>query len=120
MASRDHSEQEARLAHLQQRFRSAEPRSSRTAVWKQIRSIGKSGALIALGVLIGGGAFLALDALKPPAEHRELLSLRPVFYQTCREAFQDGRVNMRRGEPGYRPELDADQDGLACEPFIRR
>lgn len=85
-----------------------------------IRQIGGNAGVLALGVLLGGGAFLALDMLNPPAEHRDVLSLRPVFYQTCRDAFQDGRVNIRRGEPGYRPELDVDDDGLACEPFTRR
>ncbi|WP_233503719.1 excalibur calcium-binding domain-containing protein [Sphingomonas psychrotolerans] len=24
---------------------------------------------------------------------------------------------MRRGEPGYREDLDGDSDGLACEPY---
>ncbi len=85
-----------------------------------VRQIGGNAGVLALGVLIGGGAFLALDALNPPTERSDAISLRPVFYQTCREALQDGRVNIRRGKPGYRLELDADRDGLACEPFIRR
>ncbi|OYW43781.1 MAG: hypothetical protein B7Z38_00115 [Rhodobacterales bacterium 12-64-8] len=45
------------------------------------------------------------------------LSPRTTFYGTCREAFMDGRANIRAGEPGYRRELDADGDGLACEPY---
>lgn len=87
---------------------------------KLLRDIRSTAAFAALGALFGGGAFLALDAFNPPAERREGLSLRPVFYATCRDAFQDGRANIRRSEPGYRPALDADGDGLACEPFLRR
>ena len=34
----------------------------------------------------------------------------------CRAAQALGALNIRRGEPGYRPELDPDGDGLACEP----
>ncbi|MCR5874991.1 excalibur calcium-binding domain-containing protein [Phenylobacterium sp. J426] len=26
----------------------------------------------------------------------------------------------RRGQPGYRPEWDGDNDGIACEPYRRR
>lgn len=84
------------------------------------RQLGGNAGLLALGVLIGGGAFLALDSLNPPAARSEAFSLRGTYYQNCRDAFLDGRTNIGRGEPGYRPELDADQDGLACEPFLRR
>ena len=30
------------------------------------------------------------------------------------------RGGVRRGEPGYRPEWDGDNDGIACEPYRRR
>ncbi|MEQ1782343.1 MAG: excalibur calcium-binding domain-containing protein [Hyphomonadaceae bacterium] len=75
---------------------------------------------MALGVLIGGGAFLALDSLNPSEARSEAFFLRGTYYQNCRDAFLDGRSNIHRGEPGYRPELDADRDGLACELFLRR
>ena len=42
---------------------------------------------------------------------------RFVYYASCREAFLDRAASIRRGEPGYRPELDADSDGIACEPY---
>jgi len=28
-----------------------------------------------------------------------------------------GKAPIRVGEPGYRPALDADNDGIACEPY---
>ncbi len=72
------------------------------------------------GAVAGMGAFVAVDSFGPPEEPSALgaLSLRGTYYATCREAFQDGRANIRRGEPGYRQPLDADNDGLACEPFV--
>lgn len=85
-----------------------------------LRRIGAYAVIASAGALLGGGAYLALDSLNPPEARYEPFFLRGTYYQTCREAFQDGRSNIRRGEPGYRPELDADHDGLACEPFLRR
>jgi hypothetical protein len=93
---------------------------TRARIPEQLRAIGGSGALIALGAVLGGGTFLVLDTVNPSPNHGSEFSLRDPYYQTCREAFQDGRAKMRSGEPGYRAELDADNDGIACEPFLRR
>jgi hypothetical protein len=38
-----------------------------------------------------------------------------VYYSSCAAAHAEGRINIRRGEPGYRPALDRDDDGIACE-----
>lgn len=40
-----------------------------------------------------------------------------VYYPNCTIARYLGAAPIRRGEPGYRPELDADNDGIACEPI---
>jgi hypothetical protein len=37
-------------------------------------------------------------------------------YQDCNEARADGRSSIPNTDPAYRPELDFDGDGLACEP----
>ena len=39
------------------------------------------------------------------------------YYQYCHDAREAGVAPLYRGEGGYRPELDADGDGVACEPF---
>lgn len=111
--------QEKRLAHLRARFRRAEPRKARFKAWKSLRRFSRTAGLITLGAAIGGGTFLALDNDRPPDAERQLSS-RETYYDTCRDAFQDGHANIRSGEPGYRPELDADGDGLACEPYAPR
>lgn len=38
-----------------------------------------------------------------------------VYYATCAAAKAAGVTNIHRGDPGYRPELDRDNDGVACE-----
>ena len=40
-----------------------------------------------------------------------------VSYSGCNEVRQRGLAPLRRGEPGYRPWMDGDNDGLACEPI---
>jgi hypothetical protein len=36
-------------------------------------------------------------------------------YQDCNQARADGRSSIPSTDPAYRPELDLDGDGLACE-----
>ena len=53
-------------------------------------------------------------ALSPEAiEARE----RSVYYSGCREARAAGAAPIHQGEPGYRPEMDGDGDGIACEGY---
>ena len=53
------------------------------------------------------------------------LSAGPVvpvqtYYRNCDDARAMGAAPLHRGAPGYRPELDADGDGVACEPYGRK
>ncbi|MCL6684092.1 excalibur calcium-binding domain-containing protein [Sphingomonas alba] len=41
----------------------------------------------------------------------------PTFYPSCSWARTFGAAPIHRGEPGYRSRLDADDDGIACEPY---
>lgn len=38
-----------------------------------------------------------------------------AYYDNCDEAREAGVAPINRGEPGYRPELDRNDDGVACE-----
>ena len=38
-----------------------------------------------------------------------------VYYRNCKAARDAGAAPLYRGQPGYRPELDRDKDGIACE-----
>lgn len=41
-------------------------------------------------------------------------------FRNCQEARAAGAAPLQRGQPGYRIELDADGDGIACEPIRPR
>lgn len=86
----------------------------------------------ALAVLGGAAVFGAVAALGSVALERPARSLwsgvaedpaavlrreRSVYYAGCREARAAGAAPIYRGEPGYRPEMDGDADGVACEPY---
>lgn len=41
-------------------------------------------------------------------------------FRSCAAARAAGAAPMRRGQPGYNPNLDGDHDGIACEPYRGR
>ena len=58
----------------------------------------------------------------PPYPTTRVTSTQPTpYYKNCREAHADGRWDIPEGDPAYRPALDGDHNGLACEsPKSRR
>ena len=57
----------------------------------------------------------------PPAEvEGESEPDRFAYYPNCDSARAAGAAPLHRGEPGYRPPLDRDYDGIACEPYRGR
>ena len=65
-------------------------------------------ALVSGGSLLGLGWVLSTDPLPPT----------PVYYHNCDAARAAGVAPLQVREPGYRPGLDADGDGIACEPYF--
>ena len=51
------------------------------------------------------------------AEAAAAASEKQVYYAGCQEARAAGAAPIYRGQPGYRPEMDGDDDGIACEPY---
>lgn len=43
-----------------------------------------------------------------------------TYFRNCKEAWAAGAAPLHRGQPGYRPEMDGDGDGIACEPYRGR
>ena len=39
----------------------------------------------------------------------------PVHFSSCKQAREAGAAPLYRGDPGYNPNLDRDNDGVACE-----
>lgn len=51
-----------------------------------------------------------------PADHRPLTAREAsADYGGCAKVRRLGLAPLRRGQPGYRPWFDGDDDGLACE-----
>lgn len=68
-----------------------------------------------------------LDAQQPSAASgRVAVSPRAVApsdasawsYRNCREARAAGAAPLYAGQPGYGTHMDADGDGIACEPYM--
>ena len=63
----------------------------------------------------------AAPAQQAPAQPVQQAPARSsVYYETCADARAAGAAPLHRGEPGYRPGLDKDGDGVACEPKKKR
>lgn len=45
---------------------------------------------------------------------------RSGAFANCAEARAAGAAPVRRGDPGYGPHLDRDNDGIGCEPYRKR
>ncbi len=45
---------------------------------------------------------------------------RTRAFTNCAEARAAGAAPVRRGDPGYGPHLDRDNDGIGCEPYRGR
>ncbi len=65
---------------------------------------------------------IALGIAVTPAAHASTTTPSPtpttgssVYYPNCRAACDAGAAPIYRGQPGYRPPLDRDNDGVACE-----
>ena len=50
-----------------------------------------------------------------PVPEPETAPTQNVYYPNCKAAKAAGAAPLYQGEPGYRSELDRDQDGVACE-----
>jgi hypothetical protein len=61
---------------------------------------------------------VAVPTLRPVT--RAVRRAAYVHYSGCNEVRAAGLAPLYRGEPGYRPEMDGDDDGIACEPHRRR
>jgi len=56
------------------------------------------------------------EAVDDIAETRDRPPQPGDFWGGCNDARNAGTAPIYRGEPGYRPNMDGDNDGIACEP----
>jgi hypothetical protein len=52
---------------------------------------------------------------KPPTAHPPAAQQHDVYYENCDDARAKGAAPVYAGQPGYRPGLDSDSDGIGCE-----
>jgi len=63
----------------------------------------------------------AVDPRWTPAAPSRLRELAPSHtFRNCDDARAHGAAPVRRGDPGYGPHLDRDNDGVGCEPYRGR
>lgn len=76
--------------------------------------------LLLAAVMLGGIGGYAWSSLPPAAfqsSEQRTLTEQSVHYSGCNEVRSLGKAPLNAGEPGYRPEMDGDGDGIACEPI---
>lgn len=78
-----------------------------------------SDLMLASGIKQGGAGF-AQAAARVSRQPRAAPAAATGAFRSCAAARAAGAAPMRRGEPGYNPRLDGDNDGMACEPYRRR
>jgi Excalibur calcium-binding domain len=69
-------------------------------------------------LIVVAAVIAAIVGVGVVVEHAEKTAPRHQVhhpYTDCNEAHADGRYNIPRGDPEYRPALDPDNDGIACE-----
>lgn len=85
----------------------------------EVQASGQYSISVERGTFIPGRTVPAPLPPAPPATPTppkpSLPAPTPVYYRTCAEARSAGAAPLLRGQPGYRPELDRDGDGQACE-----
>jgi len=84
-------------------------------------------ALLCLAALTGPAITDRADAQRrrdtrstANAQQAASTSRDAVYYRNCTEARAAGVAPLYRGQPGYRPQMDGDLDGIACEPYRGR
>ena len=70
---------------------------------------------VMLGLTAGYGYTQLPPAAVPSARPRARLE-QSVYYSGCNEVRDAGKAPLLAGQPGYRPDMDGDTDGIACEP----
>ena len=106
-----------RLSRIQRRFVRANQSSRRAGVPLGL------GLVVFLAVVVGGlcGPNLLAEARAAGGMRLQAQQSRTfVYYRNCTAAHAAGAYSIPRGAPGYRPALDGDNDGLACEPYYVR
>jgi Excalibur calcium-binding domain len=108
------SARHADLRHLERRFSRVSGRFRRSSNFRLVGAI----AWGAVGIM-AIGCLIAAQSSRPKWTIATSLPVA-TYVANCSEARARGIAPIFRGQPGYRPALDADNDGVACEPYRGR
>ncbi|MDR6513182.1 hypothetical protein J2792_004074 [Novosphingobium capsulatum] len=98
-----------------ERYRNHRPRSLHAGKMSNVRFALLACALSA--ATVGSTWFFSRHNPSPAGEWDLLQSSPDVYYADCNAARAAGVTPIHKGQAGYRTELDADADGIACEPY---
>ncbi|NEX91176.1 excalibur calcium-binding domain-containing protein [Caulobacter sp. 17J65-9] len=73
-----------------------------------------------LGFIAGLVILAAIAIVQQANSPKPVSTVQYSYFSSCADARAKGAAPIRQGEAGYRPELDADGDGVACEPYFGR
>jgi len=79
--------------------------------------------VLGASLFVGAMVFLYAPALQSTWHSATLSSEqleqieKSAYYRNCDAARAAGVAPIYRGSPAYRPEMDGDSDGIACEPY---
>ena len=116
----------ADLRRVRQRFLSTPQRPARLVKSRGIRRLP---VLPVVAVFAAALLYLALSSAVPQMAilARDDVTALPnaagdevVFYRNCDAARAAGAAPIYYGQAGYRPALDRENDGIACEPWADR
>jgi hypothetical protein len=94
----------------------AQTRNRRSGVVRAVLAcVAAYAALVLLGVYGARVLQMVRKAASPPPQADPS---EDRYFRTCREAHLAGVYSIPRSSKAYRPALDADGDGLACEPYF--
>ncbi len=92
----------------------ARQRLARVAVWVLIAVIVVCVVIVLIALIKQGRWTPRINY--PTTRSTTTTPIRPaVYYKNCDEAHADGRWDIPEGDPAYRPGLDKDHNGVACE-----
>ena len=98
-------------------------RRQRVSIAAKVIGVAIIGGTIAgglMGLYQQGHLSQQVGTVQPVAASQGIISGKSQtseYWPRCSAARAAGVAPLYEGEPGYRPELDSDGDGVACEPY---
>jgi hypothetical protein len=94
---------------------------------KRQTRFGRTGRWLTIAAILGAGVGFASTRANLSSDVAHLLPDSSTatstdawtYYANCEQARAVGTAPLYVGQPGYRSQLDADGDGIACEPYPR-